>query len=194
MRNVIRAAAMVLALAVAGPAVAGQFEDAMAAYQREDFLTARQLWQPLGDQGDAAAQFSLGFMYQKGKGVPQDDMLAVKWYRQAADQGLANAQNNLGLMYHNGQGVPQDYRLAVKWNRQAADQGLAGAQNNLGFMYYNGQGVPKDYVLAYMWSNLAAAGGDPKTLELRDALEAKMTATQIVEAQLLSREWKPKTK
>ena len=98
MRNVIRAAAMVLALAVAGPAVAGQFEDAMAAYQREDFLTARQLWQPLGDQGDAAAQFNLGFMYYNGQGVPQDYILAVKWFRLAADQGYADAQFSLGFM------------------------------------------------------------------------------------------------
>jgi TPR repeat protein len=36
-------------------------------------------------------------MFAAGKGVPQDDKQAVKWYRLAAEQGHANAQYNLGL-------------------------------------------------------------------------------------------------
>jgi hypothetical protein len=46
-------------------------------------------------------------MYRDGKGVPQDDVEAVRWYRLAADQGHANAQYNLGVMYDIGAGVPQ---------------------------------------------------------------------------------------
>ena len=47
-------------------------------------------------QGLAAAQFNLGVAYANGRGVPQDDVQAVKWYRLAADQGNASAQYNLG--------------------------------------------------------------------------------------------------
>ena len=36
------------------------------------------------DQGDASAQFNLGLMYATGRGVPQDAVEAVAWYRQAA--------------------------------------------------------------------------------------------------------------
>ena len=57
------------------------------------------------EQGDAAAQFSLGFMYHEGKGVLKDDAEAVRWYRLAAEQGIAAAQFNLGLMYSEGEGV-----------------------------------------------------------------------------------------
>ncbi len=46
--------------------------------------------------GDADAQFSLGVMYDVGRGVPQDDVEAVVWYRQAAEQGHASAQHSLG--------------------------------------------------------------------------------------------------
>jgi TPR repeat protein len=53
--------------------------------------------------------------YAKGRGVPQDDAEAVKWYRKAAEQGDANAQYNLGQGYGDGQGVPQDHAEAVKW-------------------------------------------------------------------------------
>ena len=37
--------------------------------------------------GDADAQFSLGYMYETGEGVPQDAVEAVAWYRRAAEQG-----------------------------------------------------------------------------------------------------------
>ncbi len=51
-------------------------------------------------QGDANAQNTLGEMYEKGKGVTQNNAEAVKWYRKAAEQGNAKAQNNLGIMYN----------------------------------------------------------------------------------------------
>ena len=49
-------------------------------------------------QGEAGAQYNLGFMYQNGEGVPEYDAEAVKWFRLAADQGDARAQNTLGIM------------------------------------------------------------------------------------------------
>ena len=36
-------------------------------------------------------------MYGAGRGVPQDDAEAVRWYRLAAEQGEASAQYNLGV-------------------------------------------------------------------------------------------------
>ena len=52
-------------------------------------------------------------MYEKGRGFPEDDKEAVKWYKLAAEQRNASAQYNLGLMYAEGEGVPQDYKTAV---------------------------------------------------------------------------------
>lgn len=49
------------------------------------------------EQGNAVAQFGLGFIYANGKGVPQNYTQAVYWYQKAAEQGLASAQVNLGL-------------------------------------------------------------------------------------------------
>ena len=83
------------------------------------------------EQGDAKAQSSLGFMYDKGEGIPEDDQEAVRWYRKAAEQGDAKGQFGLGGMYDKGEGVPQDYREALKWYRKAADQGHADAQSYL---------------------------------------------------------------
>lgn len=60
------------------------------------------------EQGDVKAQLSLGEMYARGEGVPQDYVEAAKWYRKAAEQGNADAQTTLGLMYSEGVGVPKD--------------------------------------------------------------------------------------
>ena len=47
-------------------------------------------------RGDADAQFSLGLMYDMGKGVSEDDKEAVKWYKLAAEQGNPDAQERYG--------------------------------------------------------------------------------------------------
>lgn len=67
------------------------------------------------EQGNAAAQSNLGFMYDNGRGVPQSDTEAVFWYRKAAEQGYVFAQSNLGFMCSNGRGTPQNDTEAVKW-------------------------------------------------------------------------------
>ena len=46
-------------------------------------------------------------MYDKGHGVDEDNVEAVKWYRKAADQGDAKAQYSLSGMYIEGRGVRQ---------------------------------------------------------------------------------------
>jgi TPR repeat protein len=74
------------------------------------------------EKGLAEAQSNLGYKYETGRGVPQNDTEAANWYRRAAEQGLAAAQSNLGAEYETGQGVPQDYVLAYFWFSLAAAQ------------------------------------------------------------------------
>ena len=106
------------------------YQDGWDAYERQDYKTAYKLWLPLAEQGDADAQVLLGFMYEKGQGVPQDYKEAVKWYRLSAEQGHAKAQYNLGLMYEQEQGVLQDYALAHMWFHIADSNGIKGAAAN----------------------------------------------------------------
>ncbi|MEE8152836.1 MAG: tetratricopeptide repeat protein [candidate division NC10 bacterium] len=110
----------------------------------------------------------------------------------STSQGQADAQFRLGFMYYDGQGVPQNYAEAVNWYRMAASQGQADAQLGLGIMYHNGQVVPQDYVQAHLWFNLAAAQGNEDARKNRDTTAGMMTPAQIVEAQRLAREWRPK--
>ena len=116
-------------------ALAGDLEDGIAAYTRQDYARALALLAPLAEQGVARAQTMLGAMYLFGNGVPHDDAQAMKWTRKPAELGDAKAQFGLGWMYETGQGATQDYAEAVKWYRKAADQGLKEAQGDLGRMY-----------------------------------------------------------
>ena len=80
------------------------------------------------EQGDAAAQWSLGTAYEFGQGVSKDYGQAATWYRKAAEQGDAIGQYCLGNAYANGQGVPQDYVEAHKWRNLAASRTSAEQQ------------------------------------------------------------------
>ena len=93
----------------------------------QDLAVAVTWYRKAAEQGDAAGQHGLGFLYDNGQGVPQDLVAAASWYCKAAEQGYADAQTNLGLKYYRGQGVPQDYVLAHMWLNLAAAHGSAGA-------------------------------------------------------------------
>ncbi|EMS2178467.1 tetratricopeptide repeat protein [Neisseria gonorrhoeae] len=82
------------------------------------------------EQGNAAAQFNLGVMYENGQGVGQDYVQAVQWYRKASEQGDAQAQYNLGLMYYDGRGVRQDLALAQQWLGKACQNGDQNSCDN----------------------------------------------------------------
>ena len=73
--------------------------------------------------GDVYAQFKLANMYFEGKGVPQDDAQAAKWFLETARQDHVEAQFIIGTMYEKGDGVPQSDAQAYSWFIKAAKQG-----------------------------------------------------------------------
>ena len=101
---------------ITGMAVHAQsIEQSTDAYLRGDYQSALAGFRVLAERGDAKAQFSLGRMYAKGKGVPQNAQEAFNWVRKAAEQGYLDAQAVMGTLYVNGQGVTRDSREAVNW-------------------------------------------------------------------------------
>ena len=174
-----------LAVMLAGGALAADLQKGLDAYESGDYATALAEWKPLAEAGDAVAQYNLGQMYRQGKGVPQDYEEAVKWYRLVTDAKkfygvsaqfvlgkfyVVSAQYFLGEMYRQGGGIPQDYEEAVKWYRLAAEAEnnkysahahyTHSAQFYLGVMYDSGRGVEQDFAEAVRWWRLAAEAGD----------------------------------
>ena len=86
-----------------------------AAFTRGDFNRASSIFIPLAERGNSVAQAYLGFMFETGRGVPQNYSEAAMWYRRSAEQGNGAAQYSLGLLYDKGFGVPRDDVEAHRW-------------------------------------------------------------------------------
>ena len=162
------------------------FQKGIEAYKKGDFANAIKEWILLAEDGDEKAQYFLGLIYYKGKGVPQDYKTALKWYTLSAEQGNKVAQYNLGVMYSFGLGVIPDYKTALKWYNLSSEQGNALAQYNLGRLYYLGNGVKENMVYAHMWVNLASLNGFEMVEKINELLIEIMTPSQIQEAQKLA--------
>jgi len=63
----------------------------------DEFEQAATWYQGLAEKGDAASQFYLGMLYQKGLGVEQDNQVALEWFEKATAQGDARAIHALAL-------------------------------------------------------------------------------------------------
>ena len=72
-------------------ALADKFDDGVVAFIKGDSATAMKIWQPLADQGNAEAQYHLGYMFQTGTGVKKDNKKALYWYNLAAKNGHGKA-------------------------------------------------------------------------------------------------------
>ena len=154
MKRSLRYAAVLLAVALVSPTVgASGFEDGAAAFERKDYVQAMEIWKPLAGQGDARAQYRLGRLYEKGKGVSRVLRTAAKWYLEAAHQGNADAQYRLAVAYAYGLGgLDRDETRALMWLCRAAAQGQRKAQKVLAEVYEQGKfGVEPDPEHAAYW-------------------------------------------
>lgn len=66
-----------------------------AAAWPQDYVLAAEWYIRGAEQGDPAAQYLLGLMYDKGRGVPQDAVLAHKWLILAARANRAPRSRRL---------------------------------------------------------------------------------------------------
>lgn len=134
-----------------------------AAFAARDFGTAIALTRRLADNGDAAAHYRLGEVFEYGLGVLQDFGQALEYYEKAAEAGFEEAWAKLGDFYLAGRGVrageaqggntsrlldllsvQPDHAKALHWNRKAAQAGLASGQANLALHYIYGIGLDTD--------------------------------------------------
>jgi uncharacterized protein len=156
-----------------------------------DLVTKIDESRAMAEQGSAEDQYQLGLRYEQA--MPLDPREAVHWYRLAATQQHADALYRLCWLSDIGRGLPQDYHEALRLCHLAADQGHSQAMFTIGTYYDKARVVSRDVVQAHRWYNLASAYGDHDGARLRDRLAHDMTSVQIAEAQLLARNWKPKT-
>jgi WD40 repeat protein len=97
------------------------------------------------ENGDAAAQHTLGDLYKNGIGVAKDDAQALRLYRQSAEGGYVLAFSDEGLLFWDGIGTKVDHTEAVNWFKRGADRGDPFSHRKLAELYeIGGDQLPQD--------------------------------------------------
>jgi len=112
-----------------------------------------KILQKNAEQGDADAQFLLGFWYFGGVDGVKDYAKAFEWFLKATEQGEKHAQTYMGLLYFNGLGVSENKEKACEWFLKAAEHGDPRAQFYMGLL-------SEDKAKAVEWYSKAAEWGD----------------------------------
>lgn len=150
-KTVMMMLALVICLAAGAQNADKLYSEGKALYDAKKYTEAFPKLKAAAEKGHRKAQYRLGLCYDKGRGVTEDDVLAVKWYSKSAAQEYAKAQYQLGKCYKNGEGVEKDRKKAVQLFAKAARQDNAEAQLALGKSYMKGKGVEADPKKAKSW-------------------------------------------
>jgi TPR repeat protein len=164
-----------------GSVYGGDLQEGLDAYESKDYKEAVKWYRLAAKNYDPVAQFKLGEMYHKGKGVPQNYKLAVKWYLISARMGNKNAKLNLRQLAKKS---PDALELLIT----SAEDGDSQSQYHLGLIYLEVTGL-KSHTLAHKWFNLASAQGNLYAEKKKIIVENKMTPQEIQKAQEMAKNW-----
>ncbi|MDH3407621.1 MAG: sel1 repeat family protein, partial [Gammaproteobacteria bacterium] len=116
-------------------------------------------WLPPAENGDIRAQYAIGRLYEKGRGVERNFETAISWYRKAAERGHADSEYRIAVGYAYGLGVARDEAEGLSWLRRAANHGQKRAQKVLAQAYEEGRlGLKADPERAKYWYDKAGSG------------------------------------
>lgn len=118
------------------------------------------------DHGEVSANYYIGQAYYLGKGVEENNTLAIEYLQKAlnASDGGMGSHNLLGEIYYQGFGVEPDYAKAFGLLSWAYERGSTWGVNYLGRCCFYGRGTQQDYVRARQM--LEQIDGTPKAEEL----------------------------
>lgn len=127
--------------------------------EAEEFEQAIRLLSPRAEQGDADAQFLLGYLHFTGAEV--DPAWAKAWLQKAAEQNHPEACYSLSYWLDDTHsGLPRD-TAGWKLLHRAAELGSSEAQYDLGALYATGDhGLPLDAAQSRTWYTRAAEQGN----------------------------------
>ena len=184
-----------------------------------DEMRAADLFAAAAALGSAQGQLRLGLLHHEGRVLLRDYVEGTRLICAAADAGLAEAQLNCGLAHQAGRGVAEDAERVSAYLEMAAAQGNVAALNALGSAALeagdtaaamkhfrvsaeagNAFGMlslarlletaeEPDSVGAYAWASLAVVRGLTEAMDYREALEARMSAEDVLVAQAQARAW-----
>ena len=132
---------------------------------KRNYAEALKWYRIAAEEGHARAQYEIGWMYYRGRGVDKDFTEALKWFHKAAEQGDTSAFHTLGALYYTGYSPRKD-----------------GVKVSI---------LAPDLVQALMYLRLSETFGRHQYEDSLNSLERQMTNEQIAEAERRVAEWKP---
>lgn len=130
---------------------------------------SNKYFQKAANLGHYGALIEMAIIYHKGRGVRQDDALAIKWLERATSQGGQKAQANLGRLYSISK-THRDYDKSRHWLEVAAKKGSTMAMIDLGEIHYRLDKRNLDLIEGYRWLNKACKQGDTDAVHHIDKL------------------------
>lgn len=94
---------------------AGQLDEGIQAYEKQDYTVAYQRLLPLAEQGDGKPQYYVGELLLGGMGIPADMEKGIYWLEQSVENKYYMAAKTLGKMYMSGFGVPMNPEKGAKY-------------------------------------------------------------------------------
>lgn len=133
-------------------------QQAEVAYQNKDYSQAYKLFHINAKKNNEEAQYKVGWMYDQGEGVEENDSLAIYWYQKSAAKGHTKAMRNLA--FHYLQEIKPQYRNeALRLLTQAAKLGDEIAAFDLALIYDEGKVNEENDFLALKWYQKSAEMG-----------------------------------
>ena len=114
-----------------------EFSRGVGAYEAKNFVAAMEIWRPLAEAEDVAAQYNLGLLLEFGLGTDRDLSAAVEWYGRAAHGGFGPAQLRIGQLYLDDLWGASRTEDAIYWFKQAAASGSEEALAQLAVLSEN---------------------------------------------------------
>lgn len=142
-------------------------------YRMGHFESAVEIYIKAAEEGNAEAQFDIGYAYFNGEGIQRDYTSAAMWFKRAARQNFAKAQYNLAYCYMNGRGVPRDYDKAFDYLKLSAENNYKRAQLTLADCYIKGVLVEQNDALGKQWKEKADAKGTTVNVDAGEENKAK---------------------
>ena len=151
------------ALAGFSPAV---YDYALLSTQHRDYASAFKYLTKSYESGVKEAAEVIGYMYEKGWGVSNDNDSAIAWYKRGISFGDPDATLWFAKLVAKGYGNnPPDINKALALSTEAAAKNCTDAMIFNGELYFDGkQGVARSIPTAIKWFRAAADLGDRQAM------------------------------
>jgi localization factor PodJL len=157
----------------------------------QDFAKAAYWYGKASAAGNAPAQYRLGTLYERGKGVARDMNAALGWYERSGALGNVKAMHNAAVLAAGNEQRQPDYARAFKWFSLGAAHGLKDSQFNLAVLLERGLGTKANSKEALFWYSMAAKQNDADANKRADRIAKTLNPADLQETKDRLANWTP---